>query len=470
MSHSSAVTVETPVDAPPVRPQSATWLGHPRGMYLVAFAELWERFSYWGLVGLLVIFLTASPSNGGWGWDNARALQLYGWYAGLAFALPALGAWVANSVISERRCIAIGGIVILCGHVLLAMSPSMAHWYSGGEGPNAAGTAIFLVGLALVLLGTGLLKPAISSIVAGLYPESGARRDEGFTWFFTAIYIGAAFGAIVVGYLGERIGWHYGFGAAAIGMALGMLAYLTKQNAWLGDIGAAAPIKRQHSARPLTRVDWERIGVIGVQGLFTIIYAAAFYQMFGMLALYSRDRLDRFIGGFEVPVTWLQTVNLWSFFLCVPLLSAAWRKLSRQHRNPSASYKLSFGIGSLAIGYLVLVAAESGSGPDLPSVLWLIGAYVLFGLGDSLVWANQISLTSKLAPLRYRPLLVGGWYICIGIGTWLTSYIGMLAEHYSFRTVFIQLACGCAIAALLLALLTPLQQRFMHGAEDTGHE
>lgn len=442
----------------------ATWFGHPRGMFLVAFVEMWERFSYWGLVGLLVLFLTAPTGTGGWGWESAPALQLYSWYAGLAFALPAAGAWIANTLVSERRCVAAGGTVILCGHLLMAA----AHLSHPELGTNAAETAIFLSGLGAVLLGTGLLKPAISSMVAGLYPEGGARRDEGFTWFFVAIYVGAAFGAIIVGYLGERVSWHYGFGAAAVAMAFGMAAYLAKQREWLGDIGTTLPGNEPANAQPLTRMDWQRIGVIGVQGAFTILYAAAFYQMFGMLTLYSRDRLDRVIGGFEVPATWLQTVNLWSFFVCVPLLSLAWRRLARRQRNPSASYKLALGIASLAVGYSVLVAAETNNSATLPSVLWLIAAYVLFGLGDSLVWANQISLTSKLAPLRYRALLVGGWYVCIGVGTWLTSYIGRLAEHYSYQMVFAQLAVSCALTALVLAAMTPWLKRYMHGAEENN--
>lgn len=433
------------------------WFGHPRGLFVVAFTELWERFSYWGMAGLLVLFLTAPTASGGWGWDSTRALQLYGWYAGLAFMLPVAGAWLANNYCSERRCILYGGIIIVLGHASLAGSALL--------GAPEWETAVFLVGMTLILIGTGLMKPTISSLVAHLYPEGGERRDEGFNVFFVAIYIGAFWGAIVAGYLGERVGWHYGFGAAAVGMILGLLYYVMKQQAWLGDLGSTLPVRRQVARQKLTEVERQRLTVIGVQGLFTVLYATGFYQMFGMLNLYARDHLDRTLLDFEVPTPWLQTINLISFFICVPLLAWGWRRLSRRGRNPSASYKLAMGIGALAIGYLILVCGTGTSAGRQPSVVWLIAAYLFFGLGDSLVWANQISLTSKLAPERYRTALVGGWYICIGIGTWLTGYVGALIEHYSFQAIFIGLTAGCAGTAVLLAALTPWLRGLMHGAE-----
>ncbi|MBL8269829.1 peptide MFS transporter [Steroidobacter sp.] len=433
------------------------WFGHPRGLFVVAFTEMWERFSYWGMAGLLVLFLTAPTSSGGWGWDGATALKLYGWYAGLAFVLPVAGGWLANNYWSERRCILVGSIVIALGHLLLAGAILMAA--VGLE------VATFLAGMALILIGTGLMKPTISSVVTHLYPEGGARRDEGFNVFFVAIYIGAFWGAIVAGYLGERVGWHYGFGAAAVGMVLGLLCYLAKQDAWLGDLGTVVPARQQHKRQAFTQIEKERMRVILVQGLFTVLYAVGFYQMFGMLNLYARDHLDRTILGFEIPTPWLQTINVLSFFVCVPLLAWLWRKLLRVDRNPSASYKLALGIGALAVGYCVLVGGVALSGEERPSVVWLIATYVFFGLGDALVWANQISLTSKLAPERYRATLVGGWYICIGIGTWLTGYVGSLMEYHSFLSIFIGLAVGCLAAAVALAALTPSLRRRMHGAE-----
>lgn len=436
-----------------------TWGGHPRGAFLVAFTELWERFSYWGLAGLLVLFLTAAPETGGWGWEHGTAVQFYGWYGGLAFVLPVLGAWLANNFLGERRCILWGGIAIALGHGLLAVPALIERAYS-------LESSIFLLGLLFVVCGTGLLKPTISSIIAHLYPGGGTRRDEAFAWFFVAIYIGAFFGALVPGYLGERIGWHFGLGAAGAGMLIGLGCYLALQRAWLGDLGSV-PVRRSapRSAPRLTREEWQRIGVIAVQGAFTVCYAAGFYQMFGLLNLYAHEELDRRIGRFEVPTTWMQTISLLSFFVCVPALAVLWRRLAAGGRNPSASYKLALGLAALAAGYLVIAYAEHAHGEGKPFLLWLVATYLLFGLGDALVWANQVSLTSKLAPPRYSALFIGAWYICIGLGTWLTGYVGALAQDHAFRDVFLGLAGGCAVAAAMLALLTPALRRSMCGAE-----
>lgn len=488
--------------------------GHPLGLYLVAFTEMWERFSYWGFAGILVLFLTTAPSDGGWGWQDSDALRLYGWYGGLAFVVPVVGAWLANNVLGERRCIFWGALAITLGHASIAvlwLGPAVLRLATGydpgavlveadvvlglpfpGEGvtgaiadwlaAHAAGGAplhlvmtayrvkawAFLLGLLLIIAGTGLLKPAISSIVAALYPAGGARRDEGFAYFFVGIYIGALLGALVTGLLGERLGWHYGLTAAGIGMALGLLGWLSKQKAWLGDIGTS-PLRRHRTDRlPLSRIERRRLLVILVQGVFTVLYAAGFYQMFGLLNLYAHDELDRRIGGFEIPTTWMQTISLWSFFVCIPALAWLWRRLAVFRRNPSASYKLAMGIGALAIGYAVIAVGESTRGSGKVDLLWLVTTYLLFGLGDSLVWPSQISLTSKLAPARYAAMAVGSWYIWIGLGTWLTGYIGALATGFAFHDVFVALAAACAGLAVLLALLTPALQGLMHGREDPG--
>lgn len=435
-----------------------TWAGHPRGAYLVAFTELWERFSYWGLAGLLVLFLTASRDSGGWGWQQAEAVKFYGWYGGLAFVLPVLGAWLANNYLGERRCILWGGITIALGHALLAVS-------SLTDAGHVLEVAIFMSGLACVVLGTGLLKPAISSIIAHLYPAGGTRRDEAFAWFWVAIYIGAFFGALVPGALGERVNWHIGLGIAGMGMLIGLACYLMLQTRWLGDIGTVPVKQAQAASSQLTTVEWQRIAVIGVQGLFTICYAAGFYQMFGLLNLYAHEALDRHLGSFEVPTTWMQTVSLLSFFVWVPVLAWLWRRLAARDSNPSASYKLALGLGVLSVAYLIIAYAESIAGANKPSLLWLVAAYVLFGLGDAFVWANQVSLTSKLAPARYSALLIGAWYICIGFGTWLSGYVGALTQERAYQPVFVSLATGCALAAFLLAGITPMLKRWMHGAE-----
>jgi POT family proton-dependent oligopeptide transporter len=489
-----------------------TIAGHPAGIYLVAFTEMWERFSYWGFAGILVLFLTAAPSGGGWGWQDEDALRLYGWYGGLAFIVPVLGAWLANNHLGERRCIFWGGVLIVLGHASIACAwlvPALLDRLGGtdaalvlraanvtlglpfpGEGvrngieewlesgPDSGLTVEqvlivylakswgFLTGLLLIIAGTGLLKPAISSIVASLYPAGGSRRDEGFAWFFTGIYLGALLGALVTGLLGEKLGWHYGLTAAGLGMAAGLAGYIGKQKAWLGDVGMAPRRVASSPGSTLSRAEWARIAVIVVQGTFTVLYAAGFYQMFGLLNLYAHQQLDRTVGGFEIPTTWMQTINLWSFFLCIPLLAWLWRRLAARGRNPGASYKLALGLAVLALGYLVIAAGESARDADGTALAWLVATYLLFGLGDALVWPNQISLASKLAPERYTAMAVGSWYVCIGLGTWLTGYVGAIASRYPFGDVFLALAAVCGLGALLLTALTPALKKLIPDFEE----
>ncbi|MBL8269853.1 peptide MFS transporter [Steroidobacter sp.] len=436
---------------------AATWFGHPRGMFLVALTEFWERFSYWGLAAVLVLFLTADAQSGGWHWSDADALRLYGTYAGLGFILPALGAWLVNTVMSERRAVLWGGLIIMSGHLLLATSPLLQV---------SVRTTAFMSGLLLILSGTALLKPSISSLVARLYPEGGARLDEGFSYFFVAIYIGALLGGVTVGYLGERVGWHQAFSAAALGMLLGLAAYLARQREWLQDIGTTISRPAQTQAAPLNASERQRLRVIGILGLFTALYSVGYYQMLGLLNLYAHKHVDRTLAGFQIPTTWLQTTSVWAFLLFAPVLSLLWRRLEATGRNPSACYKLALGMLALTVGYLTLAAIEHFAADASPAWPWVIVAYLFFGLGDALVWAPQIALTSKLAPARYSVLLIGGWYIFMGIGAWLAGYVGMWVQGIAFTTVFGSFSAACLTVALVIATLTPTLRRWMHGAEQ----
>ncbi|MHC9085985.1 peptide MFS transporter [Luteimonas sp. RIT-PG2_3] len=489
-----------------------TWLGYPKGVFLLSFTELWERFSYWGMLALLVLFLTASLDSGGFGWDRETALKLYGFYTGLAFVAPVLGGWIANRWWGERRCILVGGLLLIAGHACLS-GPAVLPWLIAGGGahalelslqasgiplgalwPDAAqqqallaagGTEVlwlyrgttftFHGGLAMIIAGTALLKPTVSSIVATFYRRDDHRRDGAFAVFFFGLYLGAFAANIVVGFLGERIGWHWGFGAAGVGMTIGMLAYLWKQQAWLGDLGREAPGRSQaqdaQAQTQWSRLDrqaWERIGVIVVQGLFTMCYAAAFYQKGGVLTLFTRDSLDRSVSGWEVPVTWLLAISTVTFLITTPLFARYWQYRARLGRDPSASTKLALGLAMLGIGYAAIAWAAAGL-PDLPgaraSWLWIVVTYICFGIGDALVWPNQISLTSKLAPPGMAPLFIGGWYITIGLGSWLTGYIGMIGYDWGMAPLFVMLSVGGVGLGLLLYLLTPALRRRMHGAE-----
>jgi POT family proton-dependent oligopeptide transporter len=493
-------------------PGGTLW-GYPKGVFLLSFTELWERFSYFGMLALLVLFLTAGVEAGGFGWERESAIKLYGFYTGVAFSIPLLGGWIANRSLGERRCIVAGGLLLICGHACLsgpAVVPWLAQrltgidlhalWVASGvqlgelfpsaalqarldAAATAAGASVFWVaiayravawsflgGLALIIAGTGFIKPTISSIIGRFYEAGDRRRDAAFAVFFVGIYAGALVANIVVGFLGERVAWHWGFSAAAFGMTLGMVVYLWKQQAYLGDLGRAAVGNAAPGERPppLTAEQWDRIKVLAFQGIFTVAYAAAFYQKGGLLTLFARENLDRSAGSWEVPVTWLLTISTATFIITTPLFARLWQRLEPLGRNPGAPTKLAWGLMMLATGYLAIAwaAPSLGEVQDVkPSWGWLVITYVCFGIGDALVWPNQISMVSRLAPLHLSALMVGGWYITIGLGSWITGYVGALGYEHGMQELFIGLAITLVALGSVLWATVPRLRRLMHGID-----
>jgi len=499
-----------------------TWFGHPKGVYLIAFTELWERFSYFGMAALLALYLSSPTADGGWGWNRSDAVLFYSLYAGLVFVMPVLGGWIANNYLGERRSIVIGAILLTTGHLALgaaAFMPSivehmdllngqavivrsgvsLGHLWAldevapalataaaqlGGTAEMAAslyqgalwayvGTSVFfLAGLSCILAATGLFKSSITSIVGKLYPAGDIRRDAGYGVFFTCVYAGAMFANFAAGGLGERAGWHYGFAAAAAGMVIGIGVYLWKQRSYLGEVGVVPDRSTSIAANaaPLSRIERDRINVAILQGAFATVYAAGFYQKGGLLTLYTRDHVDRTVFGIDIPATWFLSVSILVFVVATPLLTATYLRWARQDRNPSASYKLAAGLLLLGVAYVMIANAESSriaNGESAIGASWLIAMYVLFGIADALVWPNQMALLTKLAPKRHATLAVGIWYVTTGLGIWLAGMIGAAGERAGNMQIFVGLAVLCLLAGTVVVLFTPNMRRLMHGAEET---
>jgi POT family proton-dependent oligopeptide transporter len=489
------------------------WRGYPLGVFLVAFVELWERFSYWGLLALLTLYLNASLADGGFGWDAASSIKLYGVYGGLAFAGPVLGGWIAASFWGERRCILTGGSLIICGHVCLAgtgMIPWFVHSLTGVDFPSlwvsagvplgallpavddlhplrAAAVAMnvdaavaigvyrgiswsFALGLVLIIAGTALLKPAVSSIIGRFYAPEDRRRDDAFAMFFVAIYVGCSVGILVAGFLGERVSWHWGFGAAGIGMGAGLAVYLWKQHRLLGTLGYE--VERAGICKALLELDPEerdRIKVLLCQGLFTVMYAAAFYQVGGSLLLFSQQHVDRTIGDWQIPVSWMAVLPTVAFIVVTPLGVRLWGALARRRRDPDATVKLAWGLLVIGFAYVLLGAvAPSASAVEAARISWwwMAAVFLLFGVADMLVWPNQISLASKLAPASLSALLVGGWYVTIGIGTALTGYVGVYADAWGAKRFFLTLGLFVSCLGGAAWIWSPRLQRLMHGGRQ----
>ena len=370
----------TTLDQPPSSDRG--FFGHPRGLSTLFFTEMWERFSYYGLRPLLVLFMTAALANGGFGFDRTQASAIVGIYAASVYLASLPGGWVADRLLGLRRAIQYGAVFISAGHISIALSAL------------GRSKVPFFLGLILIVIGTGLLKPNISAIVGDLYPEGGARRDAGFSIFYMGINLGATVGQIVTGWLGEKVGWHWGFGAAGVGMLIGLLVYTLRAPKTLGTIGlhpsrdpsperqarqernvklgltaglgilalvvvlvatgvwsvnAAAVAESMayvmagtaiayfayiFTAGGLTSDEKKRVGVIFVLFLFAAIFWAAFEQAPTSLNLFARDFTDRQIGGFEVPASWFQSVNSLFIVLLAPFFAALWVTLGRRaHRR-----------------------------------------------------------------------------------------------------------------------------------------
>ena len=486
----------------------------PRGLYLVSITEFWERFSYWGMLGLLVLFLTAAPAEGGFGWSTAQALSLYALYTGAIFSAPAVGGFLASRYFGERRSILWGGVAVACGHLLLT-GPVVAPWlvtaatgipvdrliwqcgYALGQILPGAAVAdalssgrcasqalpaqalslayfgqawTFTLGLILIVVGTGFIKSTVSSIVGKLYEEGDRRREEGFAIFMAFIYVGALCSNLVAGTLGEKLGWHYGFAAAGLGMAAGLVWYVLRQRAVLGDIGMAPDRAARPALQPGDRrKERERILLAILMSLFVIIYALAFYQKGGMLNLETKAHVDRTIRGFEVPATWLLSVSTLTFILLSLSASRLWKRLAAQQRDPDPLGKLLGGLAALAIAYALLLAGLSEKQADGSfSLWWLVAMYVLFGVGDLLVWPVQIASVSRLAPARHAAFAVGSWYLTIGIGSWLTGTVGSLGARSGIAVAVTVLVALLLFSVLLLFFLRPRLLGLAHGAFDSS--
>jgi proton-dependent oligopeptide transporter, POT family len=400
-------------------PAGPTLLGHPMGLFLLFLVEMWERFSYYGMRGLLVLYLiraTTGDENGfnpGRGWSKADASVLYGWYTGLAYLFPILGGIIADKMIGTHRSMLLGGLLISIGHVILGISGfgAMAH--------NDVGMSVFIMGLAVIVLGTGHFKPTVSVMVGQLYQQGDPRRDGAFTIFYMGINLGAFLCAFVCGTLGEKVGWHWGFGSAAVGMILGLGLYVWGKPRYMPEIGHP-PAGRQTSATGVTSMflagalvlslgfaaayhagvlnklqegvnslakapalGWTIVGVLmaGILGwvgwflsinrpedrgpvvtifvfmFFNAFFWLAFEQAGSSVNVFTEEKTDRMLGTFEVPATWFQSVNAGLIFILAPLFAAIWTGLGKRKMNPSQPVKIALGLFFLGVGFLFMVWA-----------------------------------------------------------------------------------------------------------------
>ncbi len=444
-------------------PSGETLWGHPKGLYLLFGTELWERFSYYGMRALLVLYLSAQTTAGGLGWDQADALRLYGIYTGLVYITPLIGGWLADTYLGQRRAIIIGACMMAMGQFTLALPHDLF--------PDAV-TVVLYLGLSLLITGNGLFKPNISTMVGDLYRPGDNRRDGAFTIFYMGINLGSLLAGFIAGEAARQWGWQAGFIAAGIGMLLSLILQLLLSQRYLGAIGlvpAAKLAAYQHNTprTALTRQEIDRIKVILVMGLFTIIFWAGFEQAGGLMNLYTQNYTDRMLGSFEIPAAWFQSLNPLFIITLAPIMATLWVKLGK--REPNSPVKFAIGLLLLAVGFLFMIGAVLEQGGDTrvkTSMFWLVGAFLFHSLGELCLSPIGLSMVTKLAPLRLASLMMGAWFGFVALANYTAGMIGSFVGEWGALTIFGGISITAVLSSTILLLFANKLICWMHGTEE----
>ena len=401
-------------------PEQKEMFGHPVGLYILFFTEMWERFSYYGMRAILVLYIASSLEDGGLGWTKVNALVLYGWYTMLVYVMSIPGGIIADKFLGQKKTVLYGGLILIAGHSILAVE-TMWAFYSG---------------LVLIILGVGMLKPNISTMVGGLYKKGDIRRDKGFTIFYIGINVGAFLASLIVGYVGEKIGWHYGFGLAGIGMALGMVVYYYGQK-YLVHVGNYIGVsenkeEREELNRPLNSIEKDRIKVLLISFLIIIVFWGAFEQAGGLLNIYAKEKINRLIFGWTMPASWFQSFN--SFFIIVfgTTVAGFWAARKLKGKETSTLFKMGLGTIIMGLGFLLMAFASKDASSiayGTASFWWLVGAYFLHTIGELCASPTALSFITKLAPLKYASIMMGVYFAATGLGNKLAGSIGEASQE-----------------------------------------
>jgi len=484
-----------------------SFFGHPRGLATLFFTEMWERFSYYGMRALLILFMTASVRNGGLGFPVAKAGAIYGLYTAMVYLLSLPGGWVADHITGQRRAVLYGGMLIAAGQFCLA-APSMA---------------VFYLGLILLVLGTGLLKPNVSTIVGQIYAQGDARRDAGFSIFYMGINLGALISPLACGWLGERISWRLGFGLAGVGMIAGLIQYVLggkylgsagmlpgaaggpevlrrrKRQAALGGLAAlaifgvcgglaaagAVEITAQTISNALgvvlvivtaaifswlllgkgwSGIERKRLGAILVLFLSAAVFWSAFEQAGSSLSLFAERSTNREAFGFLFPASWFQFVQPFFIITLAPVF--AWLWVALRSREPSSPAKFTWGLCFAGVGFAILVPASSMAMRGAAvSPWWLVSTYLFHSLGELCLSPVGLSAMTKLAPARVGGMMMGLWFVSIGIGDYLGGRVTSLYESVSLPTLFGAVAGVAFVAMAALIVLIRPTVRLMSGVK-----
>ena len=433
--------------------------GHPAGLYVLFFTEMWERFSYYGMRAILVLYLVAESTpdaiNPGLNWETGAALSLYGTYTMLVYVASIPGGWIADNILGQKKSVLYGGILLVLGHSILAVEEMWA----------------FYTGLGLIIAGVGMLKPNISSMVGGLYSQGDVRRDDGFIIFYIGINVGAFLSSLIVGYVGETYGWHYGFGLAGIGMTLGLIQYLYGQK-YLSQVGDfIGDNKSEEGAdvlkKPLTSIEKDRLVVLFLSFILVIVFWGAFEQAGGLMNIYASEKTDRLFMGWLVPASWFQSLNA-MFIICLGTgVAGYWAKRKLKNQLSSSLFKMIIGLIIMGTGFFFMSAASTQYETQGSSAMyWLVLAYLFHTIGELCISPVALSFITKLAPLKYASLTMGVYFAMTGFGNKLAGILGEASQSMGEFTIFTGIAIFCVVFGCLVLLFRTKLEKLTHGAED----
>lgn len=485
--------------------------GQPIGLYILFLTEMWERFSYYGMRALLVLYMTTATMGddrgAGLGWTSKEALALYGWYTMLVYVMSIPGGMIADKLIGQKKAVLWGAIVLCLGHGVLVLTDIWA----------------FYTGLGLVILGVGLLKPNISTMVGGLYREGDIRRDKGFSIFYIGINLGSLLATLIVGLVVAEWGWHAGFGLAGIVMVLGLVNYLYGQK-YLKHVGnfdansgdeneiSYGQLYGKLSSSPtqlvvtvilllLSAYGWYTLGwgygllfifLTGITALLMMIYKeldtqvykdrflvlllsfimviifwGAFEQAGGLMNLYTETNTNRNLFGWQIPTVMFQSLNAGFIILFATGIAGFWAKRQLKGKEASSLFKMALGIIIMGFGFLFMVFAamefeKSGSS----SMIWLVLAYLFHTIGELCISPVALSFITKLAPVKYASLMMGVYFAATGLGNKVAGIVGESASDFGEYAIFLGILVFTVVIGVIFILLLKPLKRLTHGAED----
>jgi POT family proton-dependent oligopeptide transporter len=441
---------------------TSTLLGHPKGLFILFLTEMWERFSFYGMRAILVLFLVDNV-KGGFGWSEAAAIKLYGINIMMVYVLGIPGGALADRYIGQKAAVLWGGILQCIGHFLLALSSE----------------SIFIVGLGFIAVGTGLLKPNISTMVGALYEKGDIRCDGGFTIFYMGINLGGTLAAIIVGSVGELYGWHYGFGLAGIGMLIGISTFLSGQK-HLKNVGGKPQKRNKEKTSSIaikrftfTKEEKNRLFVLFICFIAIYTFFVAFEQAGGLMNLYAKKYTNRYVLGWEVPASMLQGLNPAFIVFFGLLVEMLWVKLTRRYKHISSLYKMGVGNIIVGVGFLFMVGAALQKESALTgqsNLNWLVMAYLFHTIGELCLSPVALSFITKVAPKRVRSSMMGIFFAVLGTAGWTASELGAQAASSGDLMIFKLLFFGTVLLGILFIIFNKKLMRLTHGSEQATQE